>query len=120
IHEVAEADGRDFIVMQFVEGETLQARLRRKPLLIGEAISIAVDVVDALADAHAHGTIHRDIKPANIMLTPRGAVKVMDFGLATRTPDAASGETDFPTETALTSPGVVMGTVPYMSPEQVH
>ena len=83
IHEVAEDDGRTFIVMQYIEGETLQARMRRGAPPFLEALPIARQVVDALSEAHAHDTIHRDIKPANIMISARGLVKVMDFGLAT-------------------------------------
>src|SRR6266571_6995969 len=82
IHEVGEEDGRTFIVMQYVEGETVDIRMKRKPLDLSESLSIATQVADALAEAHARGTVHRDIKPANIMITARGAVKVMDFGLA--------------------------------------
>jgi serine/threonine protein kinase len=72
IYEAGEAEGRSFIVMQYVEGETLATRLQRKPMQIGEVLSIAVQVSDALAEAHSGGIIHRDIKPANIMVTPRG------------------------------------------------
>src|SRR5215813_5051693 len=83
IYEVTEEDSRSFIVMQYVEGETLAARIQRKPLELREAVDIAAQVADALAEAHSVGIIHRDIKPENIMITARGQVKVMDFGLAT-------------------------------------
>ncbi len=81
-YEVGETDGRQYIAMQDVEGEALDSRLRRSPLTLHEILTIAVQVVDALIDAHAHDILHRDIKPANIMLTTRGDAKVMDFGLA--------------------------------------
>jgi len=117
IHEVGEEDGRSFLVMQYVEGETLDFRIKRKPLDLSESLSIATQVADALAEAHAHGIIHRDIKPSNIIIAPRGQAKVMDFGLA----KASLGgvETEAETQSLLTAPGVVLGTVPYMSPEQV-
>ena len=118
IHEIAEDDGRTFIVMQYVEGETLQAKIRRGTLPFLEAIAVARQVVDALVEAHAHDTIHRDIKPANIMISARGVAKVMDFGLATSGHGSASKNAE--TATGLTSPGAVLGTVPYMSPEQVR
>src|SRR5438445_3125334 len=78
IYEVSEDDGRSFIVMQHVEGETLDNRMKRKPLNLSESLSIATNVADALAEAHSHGIIHRDIKPSNIIITPRGKVKVLD------------------------------------------
>ena len=118
IYDVAEDEGRAFIVMQYVEGETLQARMRRGAPPIHEVLSIVRQVVDALSEAHAHDTIHRDIKPANIMITGRGLVKVMDFGLATSGRGGSSEDAE--TATGLTSPGSVLGTVPYMSPEQVR
>ena len=120
ILEVGEEDNHSFIVMQYVEGETLAARIQHRPLEVRESLGIAVQVADALAEAHAHGIIHRDIKPANIMITARSQVKVMDFGLAKLIQDEVSQETQAPTKSMLTEPGMVIGTVPYMSPEQVN
>src|SRR3989442_7583400 len=82
IYEVGEADSRSFIAMQYVEGETLDARIKNKPLELKESLTIAVQIADALAEAHSSGIIHRDMKPDNIMITLRGQAKVMDFGLA--------------------------------------
>src|SRR3989441_1177634 len=118
IYEVGEAEGRSFIAMQYVEGETLDIRIKRKPLDSSESLSIACQVADALSDAHAHGIIHRDIKPSNIIITARGQAKVMDFGLARMTTGATDSEAE--TQSLLTTPGAVIGTVPYMSPEQVR
>jgi len=119
IYEVGEADGRSFIAMQYVEGETLDLRMKRKPLDLSESLPIAAQVADALSEAHAHGIIHRDIKPQNIIVTPRGQAKVMDFGLARAMATTAGIDTEANTQTLLTSPGMIVGTVPYMSPEQV-
>ena len=88
MYEVGEADGRQYIAMQYIEGETLDARLRRSPLDLNEILASAVQIVDALSEAHAQGILHRDIKPANIIITTRGDAKVMDFGLAKQ--DAAA------------------------------
>ena len=118
VYEVGEADGRNFIAMQYVEGETLDAKLKRKPLELKEYLSIASQVADALSEAHAHGIIHRDIKPSNIIITSRGQAKVMDFGLARMTTGAIESEAN--TQSLLTAPGTVLGTMPYMSPEQVR
>src|SRR5262245_31191855 len=82
IHEVAEEASRSFIVMQYVEGETLASRIRCHPTSLWESIDFAMQIADALSLAHSHGIIHRDIKPQNVMITPRGQVKVLDFGLA--------------------------------------
>ncbi|MCA1602434.1 MAG: serine/threonine protein kinase, partial [Acidobacteria bacterium] len=122
VHEVAEEDGRTFIVMPYVEGETLDVRLKAQPLGISESLAIAAQVADALAEAHAHGIIHRDIKPSNIIITPRGKARVMDFGLAklSAVGDALRVDAEASTQAFLTTPGAIIGTVPYMSPEQVH
>jgi len=124
VYEVDEADGRLFIAMQFVDGETLDARLRRAPLDIDQALDFAVQIVDGVAEAHRHGILHRDLKPGNVMITPRGQARVMDFGLAKPATerggagsDAAAAEA---TEMAVSLPGMVLGTWPYMSPEQVR
>lgn len=120
IHEVGEEDGRSFIVMQYVEGETLASRIRRKPLELRESLDIAVHVADALAEAHSRGIIHRDVKPQNVMLTARSQVKVLDFGLAALIPDKRPVDTEADTLSMLTAPGTTVGTVAYMSPEQVR
>ena len=125
VHEVADENGRSFIVMQYVEGETLDARMKRKPLSISESVDTATAIADALTEAHNRGIIHRDIKPANIMITIRNQVKVMDFGLARLSQPFGLGsnleiDAEASTQALLTTPGTIVGTVPYMSPEQVH
>jgi serine/threonine protein kinase/Flp pilus assembly protein TadD len=118
IYEIGEEGGHSFIVLQYIEGETLAARLKRHPPDLHEALAIAAQVADALAEAHSRGIIHRDIKPENIMLTAHTQVKVLDFGLAKvlRNPSIVEEET----ASMLSVPGMVMGTPPYMSPEQVR
>jgi serine/threonine protein kinase/Flp pilus assembly protein TadD len=120
VYEVDEKEGQSYIVMQYVEGETLGARLRRTPLDPAEALSLMTQVAEALSEAHAHGIVHRDIKPQNIIITPRGQVKVLDFGLAKDLRQPAPAESGAETESLLTAPGTVLGTVPYMSPEQAR
>lgn len=119
IFEVGEDEAGPFIVMPVVEGETLAARLARGPLPLDQAVTIAAQVADALAAAHARGIFHRDIKPANIMIGPRGHARVMDFGLAKfLVSDTLPSETE--STAARTDSGVTMGTAPYMSPEQAR
>jgi serine/threonine protein kinase/tetratricopeptide (TPR) repeat protein len=125
VHEIAEEDGRSFIVMPYIEGETLDVRMKRKPLGLSDSLTIATQVADALAEAHAHGITHRDIKPSNIIITSRDRAKVMDFGLAKLSgvlgaADVLNVGAEASTEALLTTPGTIVGTVPYMSPEQVH
>ncbi|HEY7543737.1 MAG TPA: protein kinase [Blastocatellia bacterium] len=119
IYEVDRIEsGQPFIAMEYVEGQSLDERINSQPLPQSEIIDIAIQVADALDEAHAKGIIHRDIKPANLMLTPRGQVKVLDFGLAKiNAPKSQMSSSDIATM-KQTSPGVVMGTVQYMSPEQ--
>ena len=123
IYEVGEENGRTFIVMQYVEGETLELRLKRKPLTPSESIQIASQIADGMAEAHAHGIIHRDIKPSNVIITPRQQAKIMDFGLAKFSNPAVIGaavvDHEAETQSLLTTPGAIVGTVPYMSPEQL-
>lgn len=117
-YEVAEEAGRSFIVMQHVEGETLAARIQRKPLELDESLDVAIQVADALAEAHSHGIIHRDIKPHNIIITRRGQVKVLDFGLAKMVRATGLPQNEGPMQSLLSVPGLIVGTAPYMSPEQ--
>ena len=120
VYEVGEEAGYSFIVMQYVEGETLASRIHRQPIEFREALEIAVQIADALAEAHSRRIIHRDVKPQNVMLTASGQVKVLDFGLARVVREGSLIDSVGETETLLTAPGSVIGTVPYMSPEQVR
>jgi serine/threonine protein kinase/Tol biopolymer transport system component len=121
IHEIGHEDNVHFMAMEFVDGETLRARLNRKEISLKEALDVAVQVADALAAAHEAGIVHRDIKPENIMIRRDGYVKVLDFGLAKLTERQAMVDSQAPTiAKADTDPGTVMGTMQYMSPEQAR
>lgn len=121
IYEILNFEGSHLIAMEYIEGETLRSRQRRDPLTLPEIIEVASQISAALSAAHAAGIIHRDIKPENIMLRKDGLVKVLDFGLAklTEKPDVRARSTA-EVKSALTDPGIIMGTVSYMSPEQVR
>ncbi len=122
IYEIAEHEGADFIVMEYVRGTSLSKLVKERPLTVEETVRYGAQVADALAQAHQAGVIHRDLKPANIMVTDEGVVKVLDFGLAKF--DENQSETEDPDATQvasfLTSPGIITGTMSYMSPEQAR
>jgi eukaryotic-like serine/threonine-protein kinase len=120
IYDVNETDSFTFIVMQYIEGETLAERMEREPLSLSTALTIVEQAAEGLAEAHARGIIHRDIKPQNMMLAHRGQLKILDFGLAKQMVASESVDNEAPTEMLLSKPGHVVGTMPYMSPEQVQ
>ena len=119
LHDVGEQDGTSYLVMPFLDGETLEQRLQRGPIKVAEAIQIATQIADALARAHSIGIIHRDLKPANIMLTRTGA-RLLDFGLANRAAAAPVTQLTQTQPARLTAQGTIIGTFHYMAPEQVE
>jgi serine/threonine-protein kinase len=122
VHDFENADGRRFLVMELVEGETLSERLKRGPLPINEALEIARQITEALEAAHQKGIIHRDLKPANIKILPDGKVKVLDFGLAKiyESETSSPADSNSPTMLSSTANGIILGTAAYMSPEQAR
>ncbi len=122
IYETGEVDGEPFIAMEYIEGESLGARIERGPMSLEEVVTTAAEIAEALGVAHEHGIIHRDLKPANVMLTTQGHAKVLDFGLAKQVFTAGNMDTSAQTATSddLTGRGVTLGTLSYMSPEQLR
>ncbi len=116
VYEAREADGKLFIAMEYVAGETLQARLCKGPLSVKEAVQVATEIAEALEVAHDQEIVHRDLKPSNVMITKQGHAKVMDFGLAKQLSTGLGSQA----ETYLTQAGAAVGTLAYMSPEQAR
>src|SRR5262245_35478427 len=121
LYDVGQQDGTEFLVMEYLEGETLASRISRGPLPLDEALKVAIEIADALDKAHAQGVTHRDLKPGNVMLTASGA-KLLDFGLAKLKQQATSSDTPSPSPAGAntTTPGTIMGTMQYMAPEQLE
>lgn len=120
VFDVGQQDGTDYLVMEFLEGQTLAQRLEKGNLPLDEALKIAQEIADALDKAHRHGVIHRDLKPSNVMLTKNGA-KLLDFGLAKFMPQSQPASvSSLPTNAAMTAQGTILGTLQYMAPEQLE
>jgi len=122
LHDIGQQDGTDFLVMEYLEGETLAERLKKGPLPLAQVLQYAIEISDALDKAHRKGITHRDLKPGNIMLTKTGA-KLLDFGLAKLKKDTAPANVTLskvPTEDAVTAQGTILGTLQYMAPEQLE
>ena len=120
IHEIANHEDINFIVMEYVEGKTLAELIPRRGLKLDDVLKYGTQIASALAKAHSAGIIHRDLKPTNVMVTDEGLLKVLDFGLAKLTEVSESGEGDTRTLQSQTEEGMVIGTLSYMSPEQAQ
>jgi serine/threonine protein kinase/tetratricopeptide (TPR) repeat protein len=120
VYEIGQLEGLHFIAMEYVRGESLARRIARSPMPIPDVIVYATQIADALDEAHSHGIIHRDLKPANAIISTRGRVKILDFGLAKILDDRHPADAAAETRTAESAIGVVLGTLDYMSPEQVR
>jgi hypothetical protein len=116
IHAIGETDGRPYLVLELIEGESLSQKLKGHPLTVEDAVEIGRQVTEALGAAHEAGIVHRDLKPANVMISPRGLVKILDFGIA----KARGASAPAPDPMEITGDGTLLGTVPYLSPEQIR
>jgi eukaryotic-like serine/threonine-protein kinase len=121
LHDAGLENGIDYLVMEYLEGQTLAKRLQKGALPVDQALKTAIEIADALDKAHRQGVVHRDMKPSNVMMTSSGA-KLLDFGLAKLKPESPMVGilSTLPTEAALTAEGVILGTLHYMSPEQLE